>query len=158
MLFNFYRNFGKLMILCFISVFFISCKKEKSKVNIEGVTGYTWNVLMLTAKVPDLNTFYIVSFAGPAEFQLNDDQSFKLKVGSNESVGTYTWAAIDSIHANVAFTFKPGSGAGKFETVLSAVNTCEPSGFPSELTGISRPLYTKILYFKGSEGEFYIYR
>jgi hypothetical protein len=149
-----------IFFLCLVSLLF-SCRKDKVEANIKDVTGYKWNILCMEAKVPDLNTFYYAAVQPGGEFHLNSDQTFSMKLGDGEGSGTYTWTIKDSVHSIYSVNFsvkKSNESFANLKQLLEAVDTFYDSQYPDALEGFGRPAYTKILYFGGSEGGFYVYR
>ena len=155
-------NLNKLIFLVFISFLLFSCHKDKVNPEIEGVTGFKWQVYSVQA----VNDYYINPIPTDWQFNLNNDQSFSFKLGSSVCSGTYSWTAIDTVSANVIFTIKewnnPLQSAGtasKLKNVVQAVNKCYIYKYPF-LGQYPGPPFsaTMILQFKGSAGFFYVYR
>jgi hypothetical protein len=148
----------RLLPFFFLSVFFISCRKDKTNITIEGITGYNWNIGALVANVPYQGSSYfmVVPLYTPATFQLNSDQTFRLRTGDSQASGTYSWIAKDSTRAKVTFTFNGTNDQDLLRTVLESVDSCfiSKGGWTN---GVFIP-YGMVLNFEGSQGSMSVYR
>jgi hypothetical protein len=135
---------------------FTGCRKEKF--DIEGVTGYTWNVYTLQ----EANVGYMRPVPASWRLRLNSDQSFSLDLDGSSCKGTYSWTPVDASNARVTFTVKQWSGTNQPEvvkTILQGVNSCylyRPPSLPSVLASFTTA--SMAMEFSGSAGYLGVYR
>ena len=153
---------NKLVLLILIVTLFSNCRKESSDREIEGVTGFTWNVYT----VQEINDSFINPIPTSWHFQLNKNHSFSFQLGGAECSGTYSWVATDPASANVSFIIQEWNNpsqssatADKLKKVLQGIS--RGYSFKPPFTGQNPapPLSpSMVLQFQGSAGYFYVYR
>jgi hypothetical protein len=149
-------------VLVSIVVLLASCKKATPVVNIDGVTGLTWQLGPMEAIQDPFIT------PGPAEWKLllNNDQTFSFSLGSSNCTGRYSWTAMNQDSANVAFTISswntPAGAAAtaeKLRSIVQSVRVCylwKPPFIPLVISSFYAAVM--VLEFRGPAGAFYVYR
>lgn len=150
-------NFTRLLLPAFLIICFCGCRKDKAGVNIEGITGHSWNIYWLTAQITYQGSSWVeaVPFPHPSQIQLNSDQTFAVSLSGAAGSGTYSWTAVDSANAKVTFNISKWPDADvKLKTVLQSVDACSISKYPQS-GGVQDPSYSHPmeLHFSGSEGS-----